>query len=203
MIFRFVSVFIFYVAKVDKYGIIETMDEEIILEEEGEGLQDKLKKLREKLKKCEAEKQEYLSGWQRAKADFINARKDEEENRKEFKKYCEMELALEFLEIADSFDRLMADKENWQKIEENWRRGVENIYTQLMDILENKNIKPMENLGKPFNPEEHESVGEAEVDKEENDNIIMEEIRKGYKMGDKIIRPSKVKIGKYEQNIRN
>jgi molecular chaperone GrpE len=173
-------------------------DEEIILEEEGEGLQDKLKKLREKLKKCEAEKQEYLSGWQRAKADFINARKEEEESRKEFMKYCGMKLAVEFLEIADSFDRLMADKENWQRIEENWRKGMENIYIQLMDILKNESIEPTESIGHRFNPEEHESVGEAEVDKEENDNIIMEVIRRGYKINNKILRPDQVRVGKYK-----
>lgn len=179
------------------------MDEEIILEEEGENPQDKLKKLRERLKKCEAEKQEYLAGWQRAKADFINARKEEEESRKEFIKYCNAGLALQFLEVADSFDRLMADKENWQKMEENWRKGVENFYMQLMRILKNEGIEPIESIGQSFNPEEHESVGEIEVDSKEKEGIIVEVIRKGYKMGDKIIRPSKVKIGKYEQNIRN
>jgi len=174
------------------------MEEEIILEDEGEGLEDKLKKLREKLKKCEAEKQEYLAGWQRAKADFINARKEEEESRKEFIKYCNIGLALQFLEIADSFDRLMADKENWQKMEENWRKGVENIYIQLMDILKDEGIEPIESVGHRFNPEEHESVGEVEVDSEEKEGIIREVIRKGYKMRDKIIRPSQVKVGKYK-----
>ncbi len=191
------SVFIFYVAKVDKYGIIdiiETMDEEIILEEEGEGLQDKLKKLREKLKKCEAEKQEYLSGWQRAKADFINARKEEGENRQEFLKFCEANLILELLVLADSFDEMFKRAED---------EGMRNIYRQFTDILRKHGVEIIETAGKKFDPQEHESVGEMEVDKEENDNIIMEVIRKGYKMGDKIIRPSKVKIGKYEQNIRN
>jgi len=65
-------------------------DEEIIENEvvEEEGLGDKLKKLREELKLCHKEKSEYLAGWQRAKADFINARKDEEKARAEFAKFA-------------------------------------------------------------------------------------------------------------------
>lgn len=189
-------------------------DEEIVFEEENEegdtaNPTELIKKLREKLKKCSAEKQEYLAGWQRAKADFINARKEEEESRQEFVKFSELSLILELLVLADSFDSLFG-----YKIDEAWRAGIENLYNQFMDILKKRGVEPMETIGKNFNPEEHESVGEIAIDpvrnnisngidSEEKEGMIVEEIRKGYKMHGKIIRPAQVKIGKYEQNIRN
>jgi molecular chaperone GrpE len=171
------------------------MDEDIIFEEESEEGEvanpvELLKKLREKLKKCSAEKQEYLAGWQRAKADFINARKEEEENRYEFIKFSEQNLILELLVLLDSFDALFKHDKNYD--------GVENIYKQLLNILKSRGVETIEIIGKNFNPEEHESVGEIAIDNEEKEGKIIEETRKGYKMHDKIIRPAQVKIGKYK-----
>ena len=71
--------------------------EDIEIEEEfieEEGLKDKLKKMREDLKVCRKEKEEYLAGWQRAKADFINARKEEEKSREAFLKFSQSEVLL-------------------------------------------------------------------------------------------------------------
>lgn len=178
------------------------MEEEIIIEE-GEGLEDKVKKFREKLKKCELEKQEYLAGWQRAKADFINARKEDEERRMEFLKFCEKNMILEILALADSFERLFGDNQNFEKIDKNTRIGIENIYAQLMDILKKRGVEPMKDEGKKFNPEEHESLIEEKIDNPEKEGIILDIIRKGYKMNDVIIRSAQVKIGKYVKNIGN
>ncbi|MCX6731506.1 MAG: nucleotide exchange factor GrpE [Candidatus Parcubacteria bacterium] len=169
-------------------------EEEIVFEEEngeGEAINpaETIKKLREKLKKCGLEKQDYLAGWQRAKADSVNTRKEEEENRREFIKFSELNLILELLVLADSFDALF----KYGKKDE----GVENIYKQLLDILKSRGVEIIKAEGKVFNPEEHESVGEIPVDSKEKENIIMEEIRRGYKMRGRIIRPTQVKIGKY------
>jgi len=161
--------------------------DDIVFEEEGG---EDIKKLREKLKKCVGEKQEYLAGWQRAKADFINARREEEENRREFVKFSERILIMELLVLADSFDNLFKHAKNYD--------GIENIYKQLLNILKGRGVEPIEALEKNFNPEEHESVGEIKVDNKEKESKIIEEIRKGYKMHGKILRPTQVKIGKYE-----
>lgn len=171
------------------------MDEEkddIIFEEEPEDVNpaDLTKKLRERLKKCVEEKQEYLAGWQRAKADFINARKDEEANRYEFLKFSERNLIEELLVLLDSFDELFKHYKDDD--------GIKNIYKQLLNILKIRGVEPIECLGKEFDPNEHEAVGEIKIDEEEKNNVIIEEVRKGYKMHNKIIRPSQVKIGKYK-----
>lgn len=171
-------------------------DEEIVIEDDVDGSADALKKLREKLKKCEADKVEYLTGWQRAKADFVNARREEEERRRELAKFSEKNLILDFLNLADSFDRLFANKEGWDKVDKNWRQGMEYLHAQLSGILKSRGVEAMESEGKPFDPREHESIGEVSVDKKENDGIVMEEMRKGYKMHNAVIRPSLVKVGK-------
>ena len=170
--------------------------DDVIIEEEIDNPAEVIKKLRIKLKDCEAEKGEYLAGWQRTKADSINARKEEEEKRQDIIKFSEKALVLELVNLADSFDRLYANKEGWEKIDKNWRRGMEHLRAQLMSIMKSRGVEAIENLGKIFNPKESESIGELGIDKEEKDSMVMEEMRKGYKMHGIIIRPSLVKVGK-------
>ena len=120
------------------------MEEEIeeIIEEEGEGdFREKIKKIREELKVCRKEKEEYLAGWQRAKADFINARKDEEKLRENFLKFAEENLLREFLTIADSPELAIKLRPS---------EGVEQIYSQLRGLLKKYGVSPIESLGKKF-----------------------------------------------------
>ena len=85
--------------------------DDILIEEEADNPAETIKKLREKLKACETDKGEYLAGWQRAKADSVNARREEEERRKDIIKFSEKALVLELINLADSFDGLYANKE--------------------------------------------------------------------------------------------
>jgi molecular chaperone GrpE len=174
-------------------------EEDIVIEEEKTGHQELVKKLREKLKKCEEEKAEYLSGWQRTRADFVNARREEEENRKDFLKFAEKNLTKEMLVFIDSFDRMLGNADEWQKLDKNWQAGIKNIYSQIMNILQTHGVEQIKSRGEPFNPEKHESVEEIEVGELEKDGIIIEEARKGYRMHEKILRPAQVKVGKYNK----
>lgn len=174
------------------------ISEELIPEDEVENPAKLLSKLREKLKKCETEKQDYLSGWQRAKADYVNARKEEEERRNEIVKFSEKKLVLELLNLADGFDMFSLNKDSWDKIDKNWRQGVENLHGQMMGILRSRGVEAIKSVGLVFNPKEHESIGETNIDKKEKDGIIVEELRKGYKMHGVVIKPSIVKIGKFK-----
>ena len=165
----------------DKDDIIE---DEVV--EEG-GLNDKIKKMREELKLCQKEKAEYLAGWQRAKADFINARRDEEKNRAEFTKFAAEKVLLEILAVADS-------------LELSGNADSKPIYNQLMDILKKEGVEPIEALGKKFNPLEHEALDKKEVLDEKEDNMVVEELQKGYMIHNRVLRPSKVKVGHYKTN---
>ena len=182
-------------------------EKEIVLEEEtedensfaGKDALSEIKKLKEKLKICEAEKSEYLDGWQRAKADFVNARKDEEMRRADFVKFANRAFVLQFLDLADSFDRAMADKTAWEAVDKNWRLGVEYIYGKLMEILKNQGVEPFNSIGEKLNLGRHEAVGEVPIDTIEKDGIIMEESAKGYTLLGIVVRPAQVKVGKYEE----
>ena len=165
----------------DKDDIIE---DEVV--EEG-GLNDKIKKMREELKLCQKEKAEYLAGWQRAKADFINARRDEEKNRAEFTKFAAEKVLLEILAVADSL-KLSGSADS------------KPIYNQLVDILKKEGVEPIEALGKKFNPLEHEALDKKEVLDEKEDNMVVEELQKGYMIHNRVLRPSKVKVGHYKTN---
>lgn len=172
-------------------------EEDIIIEEDESSLQDKIKKLQKKLKECNKDKEEYLAGWQRARADFINARREEEEKRKDLIKFSEENIIKELLVLVDGFEAAFNNEELWSKIDKNWQKGIMNLYLQLTNILKNSNVILIESMGKLFNPQEHQSLGEVEVENKNEDNMIIEEIQKGYKLHNKIIRSAKVKIGKY------
>lgn len=164
-------------------------DYEVVGGEEEATVADKLKKLREELKACRKEKDEYLAGWQRAKADFINARREEEKDRETFIKFSEAGLIHEFLKIADSLE--LALKANKSE-------GTERIYLQLKEILKRRGVTPIEAEGKTFNPSEHEALEKVEVDSEDKDNMVLEELQKGWYLHDKVLRPTKVKVGYYK-----
>lgn len=172
----------------------ENLDD-IVIEEEGIPADLQLKKLREKLKKCLAERDEYLAGWQRSKADFINARKEEEELRAEFVKFAGAEIIYDILPILDSFD-LAFSNENWQKLDKSWQEGIKLIYNKLRDTLKKHGVEQIEAMAKKFNPEEHESLGEIETADKDKEGIVLEEIQKGYKIQNKILRPAQVRVGK-------
>lgn len=159
-------------------------------------IENKIKKLKEDLKKCNEEKREYLDGWQRAKADFINFKKRSEESKKEFARYSSENIILQILPILDNFEQAFKDKEVWQSVDENWRKGIEIIYDQLRNLLKENNVTEIECMGETFDPKEHESIEMVEVEEEKNNDKIVEVIQKGYKINDKVIRHPRVKVGK-------
>ncbi|HZT35083.1 MAG TPA: nucleotide exchange factor GrpE, partial [Nitrososphaera sp.] len=123
------------------------------------GPKDKLKRLRDELEQCKRERAEYLEGWQRAKADFVNARKAEEAARTEIVKYASAHVIEDMLEVLDTFDMAFAHKEAWEKVDRNWRIGVESIYQKMISQLESHGIKKIEpKVGEKFNPAIHQSV---------------------------------------------
>jgi molecular chaperone GrpE len=168
-------------------------NDDIFIEEEP--TPDLLKKLRDDLKKCNTEKAEYLAGWQRAKADYINARKEEEERRGGFADFIVAKTIKDFLPVLDSMEMSFKD-ESWQKLDKTWQDGIKYTHSQLEKVLKDYKVEEIPALGEKFNPAVHESVEETKIDNKENDNIIIDVVRKGYKINDEIIRPAQVKINK-------
>ena len=158
-----------------------------------------IKKLREKLKKIEAEKQEYLTGWQTAKADLINARKRDEAERKEFIKYSNERLVEELIPVMNSFDMAMGNKEAWEKAEKNWRTGVEYIYSQLLKVLVDFGVKEENPIDVKFDHSLHEAVSYEPTNDKKLDNMIIQVLNKGFSLNGKALRAPKVKVGEYKE----
>lgn len=192
-------------------------DVEIVKEEEGEVMstfsssqggsalggkapKDTIKKLKEKLKLSQKERQEYLDGWQRSKADFVNARKEEEKTRAEFMKFAKEDVLTQVLPVLDSFEMAFANRQTWEKVDSNWRKGVEYIYSQLLTVLENNGFTQIDPQGESFDPNFHTSLESVSVKSSKDDGKIVEVVQKGYVMNGKVVRPARVRVGEYKKN---
>ena len=174
------------------------VEDDIVVEDLEDSDNNTVKKLRDKLKKCVEEKQEYLDGWQRSKADFVNARKKDEEMRSGLISFAKEGLILDLLTSVDNFDMAFANKEVWESVDKNWRIGIEHIHSQLLKTLEEHGLEQFDPTGEQFDHNRHDSVETVVVDKKEEDHKVVEVIQKGYILGGKIIRPAKVKVGQLE-----
>ena len=176
-----------------------TDTDDVVFEPEADGDEEapmaKIKKLRDELKAVKKERDEYLTGWQRAKADFINARKEEERSRAEFVKAANKDLIFDVLSALDSFDMAFSNKEAWEKVDKNWRTGIEYIYSQLLSVLEQNGLKQLAPAGETFDPNFHTSVESVPVEKDEDEHKILEVVQKGYTLNGSLIRSPKVKVG--------
>lgn len=188
----------------DKKEDIEDTDDVVIEEESeedsfGNDPVSKIKKLKEQIKKLEQEKSEYLTGWQRAKADYANKVRQDEEQRKELIKFSNERLIDDMIPVLQSFDMAMLNKEAWEKVEKNWRIGVEYIYNQLKQTLEQNGLEEVNPEGLTFDPMRDEAIEYTDVKEEELSNKIIAVIQKGYKLNDRIIRPPRVKVGEWKE----
>ncbi|PIR40051.1 MAG: nucleotide exchange factor GrpE [Candidatus Zambryskibacteria bacterium CG10_big_fil_rev_8_21_14_0_10_34_34] len=181
-----------------KYNSEET--EDVIFDnEEGESNPTFLvKKLREKIKKLEDQNREYLIGWQKERADSINLRKRLDEEKKEYTKFAKEDIATELISVLDSFDSAFKNKEAWEKVDENWRRGVEYIHSQLINVLANHGVSIINPLGEQFDPNRDEAITMVTIVNEKEDGKILEVESVGYKLQNKIIRAPKVKVAEYK-----
>jgi len=190
-------------------------DESEVLEfefnEDGEeDLKKTIKKLRADLKACKAEnyelnatKIEYLTGWQKERADFANYKKQEDDRRANFSEVIRERILTRFLSVLDSFNMAFANKDTWAKVDENWRRGVEHIYAQLNTIFEEYGVKEIGEVGGNFDHNIHQSIEVTPTDKKEDNHKISEVIQKGYKLGDRVIRAARVKVFEYNEKTGN
>jgi len=160
---------------------------------------EKLAKLKEKIKKLEAEKAEYMNGWQRERADFINYKKRSEEDKKDYIKFANENLLEEMLTVLESFDMAFMNKEQWNSVPQNWRTGVEYIHSQLVKILDENGLKEFSpKIGDKFDPKLCVAEEIIPVEKSDEDGVIKEIKKKGYKMNNKIIVAPKVVVGEFK-----
>jgi molecular chaperone GrpE len=164
-----------------------------------EDLKKTIKKLRADLKTCKDEKDEYLLGWQKERADFSNYKKQEDDRKSMFSESMRERILSRFLTVMDSFNMAFSKKEAWEKVDENWRKGVEYIYNQMNTIFEEYGVKQVGEKEEPFDPNIHQSIDMVHTDKKDLNHKIADVIQIGYKLGERVIRPARVNVYEFKE----
>ena len=170
------------------------LDDSVVAEE---SLQETVKKLRAKLQASEKERIEFLTGWQKAKADFVNLRKRDEEERGVFLKTANESLILELLPVLDSIELAQKDAQAWEALPGDWRKGMESIFTQIKNTLKKAGLEEVEALGQTLDPRFHEAIGTVATGESDKDHTVAEVFQTGYLFQGRVIRPARVRV--YEQ----
>tara|TARA_Y100000310_G_scaffold128407_1_gene127583 strand:- start:846 stop:1328 length:483 start_codon:yes stop_codon:yes gene_type:complete len=131
---------------------------------------------------------------QRTQAEFENYKKRVDNEKQEFVKYAKAETIQKLLSTIDTFEIALKSTKDPEK----FVKGMEMVYVQLMTLLHSEGLKPIESLGKKFDPYLHEVMLKEKSDKD--DGVVLEELQKGYMLNDKVLRHSKVKVS--EKNKR-
>jgi len=180
----------------------EIIDDITIVESTEDGLElpdkDKNKKLREDVKRLQKEKDEYLLGWQRAKADYINLQRELEAVRLNSSLITKEKVVENILPALDSFEMAFSNQDFWQKVDKNWRQGIESIYDQIISGLNKSDIEKIDQVDILFDPNIHQSIEKIKTDDKGKDHFVESILQVGYKVGNRTIRPAKVRIFEFE-----
>jgi molecular chaperone GrpE len=173
-------------ASPDKEAQVEQMeaDKDIVLKE------SEYKKL---VDDAAAFKDKYI----RILAEFENARKRNERDRAELIKYAHEEVIIETLSIYEDMERSLEAAKKFSA-DANISKGLELVVGKMRELLNSYDVKPVESVGKKFDPACHEAMMQAES-QEHDDGTIIEEFQRGYKLGDRVVRTAKVKVAKNNQ----
>ena len=158
----------------------EDIKEENKIEDNKKEKELNIEEFKKLLEECQKQKDEYLAGWQRQRADFLNYKKEEMERIGELLKYAGEEMVLKLLPILDNFD--IADKTLPEDLKKNDNiKGLLQIKNQILDFLKNHGVEEIKTAGEKFDANFMEAV-----EKEEEE-------RKGYKINGRLLRPAKIK----------
>ena len=141
--------------------------------------------------------QELTGDLQRMTADFANYRKRNEAERAEFAKFAKADLIAKLLDVLDGYDRALATVPEELKGQP-WVEGMWLVERKLRQILESEGLQPVDSLGKPFDPYEHEAVAHVESDRPEG--TVIGEHQKAYRLHDRVIRPALVTVAKKKES---
>jgi molecular chaperone GrpE len=146
--------------------------------------------------KAEASKaKEYWDRLLRQQADFDNTRKRLEREKQEFQKFAHEDIIVDLLGILDDLERSVESAEKGQENFEAFLKGIEMILAHFYDLLKKRGVVPVSAKGKKFDPNEHEALIQTETP-DHKDGEVIEELQKGYKLNERVIRTAKVRVAK-------
>lgn len=163
----------------------EEKEEELPVQEED--IESVTRALAEEKEKAE----KYLANWQRAEADLVNFKKRSEQEKAEITKFANAVLVMSLLPILDDFERAL-DNVSIKLAGLTWVDGIRLIQRKLQAVLESQGLSQIEALGNDFDPAVHEAV----LEEEGEEGKVIEELQKGYKFHERVLRPAMVKVGK-------
>lgn len=149
-------------------------------------------KIKAEAEAARRERDEYLNGWKRAKADLLNYQKDEAKRLEEMAKFGTEDLLREIVRILDSMNlALVSIEKSGDKVDE----GLVLIKKGIMDVLSRRGVVKVEaKPGDEYNPMFHEAIGMKEASEGEKSGTIAEVIEEGYKLHDYVLKPARVKV---------
>jgi len=153
-----------------------------------------LEELRQQLNDLQKEKDELFAKLQRVSADYANFQKRAPKQISDTIAYEKENIIKTFLPVLDNFEHTLQNEQSAENTEA-FVKGVRIIYDQMLDILKSHGIEQIKSLGEKFDPALHEAMLQK-TEHEEQDNIVLEEFQKGYKLNGRVIRPSKVIVNK-------
>jgi molecular chaperone GrpE len=171
-------------------------DEEFVPEEDAENPAGAIKKLRDRAARAEKEAQDNLEGWQRARADLANFKREEMTQRQYSEERLKASLAEDLIPVLDSFEMSERHSDN---------KDLQALHKQLLSAIKQLGIERFGKEGELFDPHKHEALREAPVDSPEKEHTIVSVERSGYSIGlpgqgEFVIRPAQVSVGTYKQS---
>lgn len=168
---------------------LENLNSEAPETAEIEDIESLKQALAEEKKKAE----DYLANWQRAQADFINYKRRNEQERQDFNKFANANLALSLLPVLDDLERALSSMS--KSVKHSWVEGVRLVERKFKSVMETQGVTPIKALGEPFDPNFHEAIRQDKG----KEGIVIEEFQKGYMIHDRLLRPAKVVVGNGEE----
>lgn len=179
-------------AKLDQEVSEEPLEQ--VPSNEIEAIEKNFEELQSEIGELRAQTDEYLDGWQRSRAEFANYKKRVMREKEEMRAQVTGEILTHYLGVIDDIERALKDRP--VESESNaWAEGIELIFTKLKAILESEGVEPIVAEGKIFDPNFHEAVTYEEND-DHRDGEVIEVIQRGYKLGDRVLRPAMVRVAK-------
>ena len=152
--------------------------------------------LRERIQQLEEEAEEAQRRYLRLAADFDNYKKRTRQEQADQAQYATADLIARLLPAIDNLHRVLRSAEDLdQKLDEGWLKGLQLTVQNLDEVLKSQGLEAIEAIGRPFDPSLHEAIGHEETDEHPEDTVV-DEIRRGYRLHDKVVRPALVKVSR-------
>lgn len=172
-------------------GLAEPIDEQ---EPSEPDLDDEQGELPDEMAQLSAQAAEYLDGWQRARAELANYKKRVEKERKAAYVRAAGDILTQQLDVLDDLERALEDRptEGDPAI---WADGIELVRRKVLALLENHDVETINAVGQPFDPNFHEAISHEDTDEARPGHVI-DVVKQGYRMGDRVLRPALVRVAK-------